>query len=546
MKDIKAAVTDILSTFDDSEYPPGFLEKYIQLECLACSHDTETFLVKHKNSGQLYVAKCYDKNIYSFVHESDILKSLDHNGLPVFTDEFQNDKLVCIVRGYVAGRPLDQYVTENNLTKKDVIDICVQLCDILTYLHGREEPVIHRDIKPQNIIVKPDGKVSLIDFDISRVYHADAAADTKFFGTREFAPPEQYGFSQTDCRTDIYSTGVVMGWLLTGETNPKKVTGKLNQDRLARVYKKSTAFAPENRFSSAEKLKSALIHVGGKHKNTAAALRLVTAAMFSMVLLCAGFFIGRYTDFLSATLEAHTGVTFEEPMIEQAVRLQLGKTADEAIAEKELLSVTGLYIFGDSLIVKSEEELHTRAGRLFESNQMKEGPIRSLDDLLKMPNLKQIFISMQKISDISPLAALTNLEVVDIKNNPVTDITPLGELKFLKRACLFDTRITDLSPLENCSMLYELDAGKLPLRTPEAFYGLNGLQNLNLYETTVDTLDGIGNLTQLKFIEVTGVIDGDLTPLLSLPHLENAVLGEGMRPAVKTIEGKAEFTISYR
>jgi len=116
----------------------------------------------------------------------------------------------------------------------------------------------------------------------------------------------------------------------------------------------------------------------------------------------------------------------------------------------------------------------------------------------------------------------------------------------LKRACLFDTRITDWSPLENCSMLYEIDAGKLPIRSPAALDGFSGLQRLNLYETTLDTLAGIEKLTQLRFIEVENVIDGDLTPLLSLAYLENVILGEDMRHAAEAIEGKAKFTISYR
>ncbi len=544
MNDIKAAAADIQGAFDDSEYPAGLLEKYVQMEFLAGSHGTETFLVKQKNGEQLYVAKCYDKSSYSSVHESDILKSLHHSGLPAFADEFQNDRMVCIVREYIAGKPLDRYITENSLTREDIIGVCVSLCDILIYLHGQKEPVIHRDIKPQNIIVRPDGKISLIDFDISRVYRAEAKTDTQFFGTREYAPPEQYGFSQTDCRTDIYSLGVVLGWLLTGGTDINEVLRKLGSDPLAGVYKKCTAFSPENRFASAEKLKAALLCAGGKRKK--AFPRWIAAILSCMVFLCVGFSVGRYTDFLSAVLEPHTSVSFEEPTIEKAVRLQLGKAAGETITEDDLRSVTGLYIFGDSLIAKTEEELHAEADRLFGSNQMKEGPIRSLADLSEMPNLKQIFISMQKITDASPLAALQNLEVVDLKNNPVTDISPLGELKFLKRVTLFDTRVTDLSPLSNCPMLSELDAGKLPIRSLEAFYGLKSLRNLHLYETTLDTLTGAEELSQLRFMEVTGVNDGDLTPLLSLPHLEDVVLGKDMRSVAEAVSDRAGFAISYR
>ncbi len=543
MKNIKAAVADILNTFDDV-YPAGFLKKYDQMERLAGSHGTETFLVRQKGSEQLYVAKCYNKDLYSAVHESNILKSLKHSGLPAFVDEFQNDNAVCIVREYVVGKPLDQYIMENTLSQKDITDICIQLCDILIYLHGQERPIIHRDIKPQNIIVKPDGKISLIDFDIARIYHSDTKSDTQFIGTRDYAPPEQYGFSQTDARTDIYSVGIVLGWLLTCETDAKEVYRKAGHNRLIGIYKKCTAFSPEHRFKSAEKLKAALIHSDGKQKTVV--LQWTAFFLSCLFFLFVGFVLGRFTGMLESDPKPDFDAVFEEPMIEQAVRLQLGKTADEPITQDELLVIDGLYIFGDSLIAKNEEELQAGAMKLFESNQMKEGPIRSLTDLLKMPNLEEVFISMQKITDISPLATLQKLEAVDIKNNPVMVISPLSELKFLKRVSLFDTRVTDLSPLVHCSMLLELNAGKLPIRSLEAFYGLKSLQNLSLYETTIDTLAGMNKLTQLKYFEVKGVIDGDLSPLLSLPHLKDVVLGEDMRQAAEAIEGKAEFTISYR
>lgn len=543
MKNIQEAVTDIQNTFDDT-YPAGFLKKYDSIERLAGGHGTETFLVRQKGSEQLYVAKCYNKDFYTAVHESTILKSLNHIGLPAFADEFQNDNAICVVREYVTGEPLDQYVLEKALSHKEIADICIQLCDILIYLHGQECPIIHRDIKPQNIIVKPDGKISLIDFDIARVYHPESRNDTQCIGTRTYAPPEQYGFSQTDARSDIYSLGVVLGWLLTCETDAKEVLRKAGRGRLTDIYKRCTAFSPEHRFMSAKKLKAALIRSDGKQKT--AVLRWTAIFLSCLFSLCAGFVLGRFTGFLEADPQPETGIVFEEPMIEQAVRLQLRKTEEEPLLQNELLLVDGLFIFGDSLVARNEEELWNEAGKLFESNRMKQGPIRSLADLSKMPNLEQVYISMQRISDISPLAALKKLETVDIKNNPVTDISPLGELMFLKRVSLFDTHVTDLSPLVQCPMLMELNAGKLPIRSLEAFDGLSGLQILSLYDSTIETLTGMNKLTQLKYFEVSDIIDGDLSPMLMMPNLRDVVLGEGMREAAQAIEKKAKFSISYR
>jgi len=543
MKDIKAAVEDILSTFDDV-YPAGFLKKYDQMECLAYSHGTETFLVRGKDSEQLYVAKCYNKALYSAVHESYILKSLNHNGLPAFADEFQSDNMICVVREYVEGKPLDKYIMENTLSQKEITDICIQLCNILTYMHEQERSIIHRDIKPQNIIVKPDGKISLIDFDIARVYDSKSKNDTQFIGTREYAPPEQYGFSQTDARTDIYSAGVLLGWLLTGETDAKEVCRKAGRNRLIKVYKKCTAFSPEHRFDSAKKLKAALIRTDRKPKTSA--LRLTAVFLSCLLFLCGGFVLGRFTSFLEEEPKPAAYAVFKEPMIEQAARIQLGKAENEPLTQDELLLIKGLYIFGESLIAKNEEELENEAKKLFENNQMNEGSIRSLEDLSKMPNLEEVFISMQNITDISPLSGLHKLKAVCIKNNPVMDISPLGELKFLRRVSLFDTLVTDLSPLVNCPLLFDLNAGSLPINSLEEFYGFRGLQNLCLHETTVDTLTGLEKLTQLKYLEVTGVIDGDLSPMLSLPYLKAVTLGEDLRQTAEAIEENAKFTISFR
>lgn len=538
------AIAEITGAFSDSQYPEGFLERYVQLECLGWGHGVETFLVRRRGQDELYVAKCYDKELYSSVQETGILRSLQHEGIPAFADEFENQKMACIVREYVEGRPLDQVAAEGGLSKKDAIDVCLQLCDILDYLHSQPQPIIHRDVKPQNVIVRPDGKISLIDFDISRVYQTGAKADTQFLGTREFAPPEQYGFSQTDCRADIYSIGVLLGWLLTREMDPREVSAALGRDPLGKIYRKCAAFSPEDRYHSVAALKSALVSLDGGRQR--AAVQRVAAVLSGIVLLAAGFLVGRYTDFLAAALNPSVGVAFQEPMIEEAVRLQLGKDPNSAILEDELLSVTELFIFGGSLVARTEEEFTAGMERLVEDKHLDKGPIRTLDDLQQMPNLTRISIAMQQVVDLAPLAGLANLEHVDIRNNPVTDLSSLAGLQFLKSLCVFDTRVTDLSPVWDCPMLTQLDAGRLPLHSPAAFAGLSRLRNLSLHETTLDTLAGIGELTQIQFLEVTGVIDGDLSPLLSLPNLKEVLLGEDMREAAASIQDRVHFTVSFR
>ena len=109
------------------------------------------------------------------------------------------------------------------MTEDVARDLAIALAKAMKALHTSDPVIIHRDIKPKNIIVRDDGSVALIDLGISRVYKKEANSDTIFRGTEGFAPPEQYGFMQTDIRSDIYSFGVVLSWLLTGKEQPMKL-----------------------------------------------------------------------------------------------------------------------------------------------------------------------------------------------------------------------------------------------------------------------------------------------------------------------------------
>jgi serine/threonine protein kinase len=229
---------ELLGGFDESRYPGEFLKRYEPLECLARDAQCETFYVKDKLSGGFAVAKCYTNTAQtSRFDKNSVLNNLSHEGIPRFLGEYATDAMLCTVREYVPGAALDAWACENHVSEGQALDVMIQLCDILTYLHTQSPPVIHRDIKPGNIIITDDGRVKLIDFGISRVYNENTTTDTVFFGTQEFAPPEQYGFSQTSARADIFSSGVLLGYLLTGKTDHKAVLSRCKNKALLHIYK---------------------------------------------------------------------------------------------------------------------------------------------------------------------------------------------------------------------------------------------------------------------------------------------------------------------
>ncbi|MBQ6527554.1 MAG: protein kinase, partial [Clostridia bacterium] len=207
MKELKRIVADMESVFAESNYPEDFLSAYDQMECLTSHTGRETFLVRRKADGKTAVAACYDRSVFPVHPDIHLLRDLNHPGLPHYYEQYQNEQFLCIIREYIEGETLAVHARDRQLNLDEITNISKQLCSILQELHTHVPPIVHRDIKPENIIVKPDRTLVLIDFDIARTVKEGAETDTVFFGTKGYAPPEQYGFGQTDSRADIYAFG---------------------------------------------------------------------------------------------------------------------------------------------------------------------------------------------------------------------------------------------------------------------------------------------------------------------------------------------------
>lgn len=175
----------------------------------------------------------------------------------------RNDRLV-VVMEHVTGETLQEVVYRNDPSLDLAIDVFPRLCDAVSELHDEfDPPIIHRDLKPSNIVLA-GRSLALIDFGISREYHEGAQSDTTHFGTREFAPPEQFGFGQTTVRSDVYSLGMVLYFCLT-ETIPDSATRERGfadprvPEPVRQVIVQATALDPAARFGHASALKTAFL-----------------------------------------------------------------------------------------------------------------------------------------------------------------------------------------------------------------------------------------------------------------------------------------------
>ena len=150
--------------------------------------------------------------------EIETLKKLKHPNLPSIIDVIEDDDSFIIVMDYIEGRSLDKIIEENGAQPEAyVVEWAKQLCDVLGYLHSRTPPIIYRDMKPANVMLKPDGNIMVIDFGTAKNYEIDLG-ETTGIGTIGYAAPEQYigsGLGRTDARTDIYCLGITMYHLLT-------------------------------------------------------------------------------------------------------------------------------------------------------------------------------------------------------------------------------------------------------------------------------------------------------------------------------------------
>lgn len=208
-----------------------------------------------------------------FQQEAHLLGTLQHPNLPRIYDAFGSGGRSFLVMDYIDGKNLLQILhdTQRPLPVDQVLHYADQLCDVLTYLHAHNPPIIFRDLKPTNVIATPEGQIYLVDFGIARFFKEGQSQDTIALGSPGYAPPEQHGSAQTSPRSDLYALGATLHCCLTNHDPyysserfsfaPMRQSNPLVPEELDQLVMRLLALDETRRPASAQEVKQALAQI---------------------------------------------------------------------------------------------------------------------------------------------------------------------------------------------------------------------------------------------------------------------------------------------
>lgn len=222
-------------------------------------------------NGGLHVSK---KALDNIQREADLLRRLEHPQIVRLVDLFVEDQRAYLVLEHIEGESLRHVVARRGpLKEEEVIELGIQMCDILKYLHSQNPPVLHRDFTPENLIMTPEGNLKLIDFNVAQEMHADATRTV--VGKHSYIPPEQFRGKATP-QSDLYALGASVYYLLTGKdpepisvAHPRRINESISP-ACDTFVAQATAPDCDVRFASAAAAKEALLNLKSQMTSTAA------------------------------------------------------------------------------------------------------------------------------------------------------------------------------------------------------------------------------------------------------------------------------------
>lgn len=541
-------------TAADFPLPHQMRENWTVLKCLKESKDSWTVLVQENISKITCVLK-WGRNLQADLlrQESQMLeklKNMELSKVPEGYQLFEENEGVYFLREYIEGIPLDQYVMKKGgLKESELQETAVKICKTVEIFHCQKEPLVHRDIKPENIVLTPSGDAVLIDFGTMRFYKEMGERDTFVVGSRGTAAPEQYGYTQTDRRTDVHAIGQTMLYMATECYALDQLAECSISSRLKKVIKKACSFEPGARYKDAAELRMALekcdnqrskIFAGkiGAAAGLIAAGYLLAIVFQSAALLKLGANGGNTqlentdtpsestnidtnnetdteTNTADSTTASTSPVVFTEPLIEQAVRKELSISEDVPITTAMLDSVTTLRIVGTDLMEKEDTfwGIGHRVDNKADDFGSTRGSISDLTDLSRMKNLEVLSLCNEKIDDISQLAGLPLRELY-LSDNMISDFSILSEFTDLEILCIRGNLARDLSALSSCS----------------------SLEQLNIAQMRLNDVDFLADLN-VKYLDMNGsqIKSENLMPVAQMPKLEDLYLGDVNEPEIQAL-----------
>lgn len=500
--------------------PEDMQEHWTVYECLKESEDSSTFLVKETATGILCVLKWGRNRQTEFLrNEMEIMKKMADrklSGIPKAYRIFEENGEVYLVREYIEGMSLAQMVLQKGgISEAEICRISRKICQTAEQFQNPDEPMIHRDIKPENIVVTPGGEVVFIDFGTMRSYKKDGSRDTFVVGTRGTAAPEQYGYTQTDQRTDVYAIGQTMLYMVSESYEMNQLSECAVSRRMKKIIEKACSFEPDKRYGDAAQLRRAVEKCQANnrkkvYKKAGAVLGLIAAGYILAIFSPDGTVIENKrietAEQSAAEEQIQAEITFREELIEEAVRKELGLSKTDKITASMLENVRKLRIVGKEIL--DDEDTFWGEGRHVDGKDSSFGSVRGnitdLSDLAQMVNLEELALCNQKIEDISGLKELP-LKKLYLSKNMITDFSVLLNLIDMDTLCIMENPAENLSVIGECTGILRLNIQGMNLTD------IDFLKNLSLDYLDMSNVEVENNifepLTEMKKLDTLCMCD---------------------------------------
>ena len=509
--------------------PEDMQEHWTVYECLKESEDSSTFLVKETATGILCVLKWGRNRQTEFLrNEMEIMKKMADrklSGIPKAYRIFEENGEVYLVREYIEGMSLAQMVLQKGgISEAEICRISRKICQTAEQFQNPDEPMIHRDIKPENIVVTPGGEVVFIDFGTMRSYKKDGSRDTFVVGTRGTAAPEQYGYTQTDQRTDVYAIGQTMLYMVSESYEMNQLSECAVSRRMKKIIEKACSFEPDKRYGDAAQLRRAVEKCQANnrkkvYKKAGAVFGLIAAGYILAIFSPDGTVIENKrietAEQSAAEEQIQAEITFREELIEEAVCKELGLSKTDKITASMLENVRKLRIVGKEIL--DDEDTFWGEGHHVDGKDSSFGSVRGnitdLSDLAQMVNLEELALCNQKIEDISGLKELP-LKKLYLSKNMITDFSVLLNLIDLDTLCIVENPAENLSVIGKCT----------------------GILRLNIQGMNLTDIDFLKNLS-LDYLDMSNVEvkNNIFEPLAEMKKLDTLCMCDVNEAAAETL-----------